>query len=90
MPCFSFAMGIGVPFFNIPVTVIFQKSCADEYRGRFWGFYSSISSVVIPVAYLLGGFIAQRIPLILIIASSGILFLILDLFVVNMREAREP
>jgi MFS family permease len=85
----SFAMGAAMTFFNIPITIIFQKSCADEYRGRFWGFYSSITSLVIPFAYILGGSLAQRIPIVLIFGAAGVLMLLLDLWIISLRELRE-
>jgi MFS transporter, DHA3 family, macrolide efflux protein len=85
----SLVMGTAMTFFNIPITIIFQNSCADDYRGRFWGFYSSITSLVIPFAYVLGGFLAQRIPIVLIFGASGSLLLLVDLWVVNIRELRE-
>jgi MFS family permease len=89
MFCLSIAMGVAVTFFNIPIGIIFQRNTSDEYRGRFWGFYSSITSFTIPVAYLLGGFLAQQLPLVVIFVSSTILLFLLDIWAVNVKEVRE-
>lgn len=54
-----------------------------------WGLYSSITSFVIPLAYILGGSLAQRIPMVLIFGATGVLLLLVDLWVVNLKEVRE-
>jgi DHA3 family macrolide efflux protein-like MFS transporter len=85
----SIPMGVAISFFNIPIGIILQKKTSDEYRGRFWGFFSCLSSLVIPLAYLGGGFLVQRAPIAFAFLGSSAAFLLLDLWVVNAREVRE-
>ena len=82
-------MGYAMTFFNIPTTTIFQRSCEDGYRGRFLGFNSSVSSLVIPFAPILGGSLAQRLPMALKFGAAGILLLMVDLWMLSLRELRE-
>jgi hypothetical protein len=45
--------------------------------------------LVIPFAYILGGSLAQRIPIVLIFGAAGVLMLLLDLWIISLRELRE-
>jgi MFS family permease len=85
----SFAIGLAVTFFNVPINLILQRRTADEYRGRFWGFFSSLISLSVPFGYLAGGALVQRLPLWLIFAASALAILALALWIAGLKELRE-
>jgi MFS transporter, DHA3 family, macrolide efflux protein len=85
----SLVMGVAMTFFVVPVNLIFQKSASDEYRGRFWGFFASISSLAVPAGYLLGGLLTQRIPMAWVLLASAAMFLLLGAWVASLREVRD-
>ncbi|HUX42135.1 MAG TPA: MFS transporter [Rectinemataceae bacterium] len=85
----SFAIGLAVTFFNVPINLILQRRTADEYRGRFWGFFSSLVSLSVPFGYLVGGALVQRLPLRLIFAASALAVLALALWIAGLKELRE-
>jgi MFS transporter, DHA3 family, macrolide efflux protein len=89
MICLSSVMGVAITFFSVPINVIFQKRASDEYRGRFWGFSSSLSSLSIPAGYLAGGILSQKVPLVAIFVASTLMFLLLDLWMASLKELRE-
>ncbi len=85
----SVVIGIAVTFFNIPINVIFQKHTAEEFRGRFWGFYYSLTSLIVPIGYFMGGFLSQNLPLVYVFAGSAVIMLILDIWAVNLKEIKD-
>jgi MFS transporter, DHA3 family, macrolide efflux protein len=85
----SLVLGVATTFFNVPIGIVLQQRAADEFRGRFWGFFGSITSLSIPVGYALGGALTTRVPMWAIFAGSTLVFLALDLWIVNVRELRE-
>ncbi|MDA8410201.1 MAG: MFS transporter [Treponema sp.] len=85
----SFAIGFSVTFINVPITLFLQRRTADEYRGRFWGFFSSLISLSVPLGYLAGGALVQRLPLALIFGVSALAVLLLALWMARSKELRE-
>jgi DHA3 family macrolide efflux protein-like MFS transporter len=82
-------MGIAITFFNIPAMTVFQKYTADEYRGRFWGLQTAVTSFALPVGYLMGGFLAQKVWMGYLFFATAIGVFLLNLWVVNLRELKE-
>jgi DHA3 family macrolide efflux protein-like MFS transporter len=85
----SIIIGIGMISFNIPINVIFQKYTLDEYRGRLWGLQSSIIAFTIGMGYLVGGILAQNVPMGFLFVGSSLALFAIDLWAVNIKEIKE-
>jgi MFS family permease len=84
----SFLLGFAMTFFNVPITIILQKRAIDEFRGRFWGFFGSLSSLSVPIGYLAGAALVRALPLWFAYALSTIGFIILCFWLASLRELR--
>ena len=84
----STIIGISIMFYNIPIAIIFQKSITDEYRGRFWGVHSSLTSFTIPIGLLLGGVLAQSIPMVYLFVFTIASIFVLCVWVTNLTEVK--
>jgi MFS family permease len=85
----SIIVGVGMISFNIPINVIFQKHTLNEYRGRFWGFQSSIIAFSMGMGYLIGGVLAQNVWMGFLFAGSSLAIFTIDLWAVNIKEIKE-
>lgn len=60
---------------NVPLSVLMQKSIEEQYRGRVSGFMGSVSQAVVPLSYVLTGFMVGAVPsFILLLVVSGVMF----------------
>jgi MFS transporter, DHA3 family, macrolide efflux protein len=84
----STIIGILLMFFNIPVNIIFQRFTTDEYRGRFWGIYASITSFSLPAAILLGGFLVKAIPMMFVLILTYSFFFVLNFWITNLKAVK--
>ncbi len=55
-------VGMVVVLVNVPLSVLFQVSLEDEFRGRAMGLFGSLSQGVMPISYLLTGFLLDIVP----------------------------
>jgi MFS family permease len=55
-------IGMVVILVNVPLSVMFQVSLEDEFRGRAMGLFGSLSQGVMPISYLLTGFLLDVVP----------------------------
>lgn len=69
----SAVMGLAMCSMNIPFYVMFQSRVPDEVRGRVMGLVGSLIMAVTPISYLLGGYLAQYIPLYIIGFATSLL-----------------
>lgn len=62
---------------NVPLGVKFQTSVDEAYRGRFFGFLGMMAEGIIPLAYLLFGFLIGILPtyVILYISTTALFIL---------------
>lgn len=81
--------GLSITFFTVSMYTIFQKYTSDEYRGRFWGFQSSLHTFAISIGYFIAGFLAQRVWLGWLFIGVGVSLFIIDLWVVNLKAIKE-
>lgn len=81
--------GLAVACFIIPINTIFQKYTTDEYRGRVWGLQISVITLAGAIGYFIGGFLAQKVGMGFLLAGSAIFVLIIDLWVVSLKEIKE-
>lgn len=69
-------VGLVMPMFNTPFTVLLQEKVGQEFLGRVFGVLSMISSSVMPVAMLVYGPIADMIPIEYLLVGTGSLLLV--------------
>jgi MFS transporter, DHA3 family, macrolide efflux protein len=85
----GFILGLAMPFIFIPLNVLFQKHTLDQYRGRFWGIQSSLTTVMMPIGYFMAGFLAQRTAMMILFAGVAIIMFSVDVWISNVKEMKE-
>ncbi len=70
-------IGLSMPFFNTPATVLLQEQVEPEYMGRIFGVLTMVSSVMMPAGMLIFGPLADIVPIewLLILTGFGMLIL---------------
>ena len=66
-------IGISLPMFTTPSTVLIQQKVEQNFLGRVFGVYGMISSFMMPMGMLLFGPIADSIKIELMLIITGIL-----------------
>lgn len=87
------AIEISFPIFNVPSTVLLQEKVEGDYLGRVFGVLSMISSVMMPVAMLVFGPLADIVRIELLLIVTGILLFIQAFFLIGNKvlvEAGKP
>jgi DHA3 family macrolide efflux protein-like MFS transporter len=85
--------GIAIPIFNTPFTVLLQERVEGDILGREFGVLGMITSVMMPLAMLLFGPLADMIAIEWLLIVSGILIFIEGLLLLRSKEliqAGEP
>lgn len=86
-------VGLAVPVFNTPFTVLLQQRVEPDFMGRVFGVLSMISSSVMPLAMLVYGPIADLIKIEWLLIGTGLLMLVQSLIMLGNRvliEAGNP
>ncbi|MCB2354684.1 MFS transporter [Clostridium estertheticum] len=81
-------MGVFGSFVAIPIASTFQRLIKDEFRGRVNALISTIVVSAIPLGYLLGGFMAEFIPVYIIIVTGAFL-MVITVFMGFVSELKE-
>ncbi|GAP73050.1 efflux transporter protein [Candidatus Symbiothrix dinenymphae] len=77
-------IGITMPLFNTPATVLIQTTVDPGYMGRVFSVIGMISSVMMPLGMLVFGPIADRVSIDIILIGTGIALMLLAIpFVAN-------
>lgn len=79
------AMGITMPMFNTPSTVILQQKVDSDYLGRVFGVLSMIHSSMMPLGMLLFGPLADVIKIETILIGTGILMFSMSFFLLRSK-----
>jgi DHA3 family macrolide efflux protein-like MFS transporter len=74
-------LGLAMPFFNTPATVLFQQKVDPNYLGRVFGVLGMLTSSIMPLSMLLFGPLADIIKVDWIIIASGSLIFVVGLIV---------
>lgn len=86
-------IGIIVPMFNTPATVLLQERVEDAYLGRIFGVNTMIASSLMPLSMLVYGPLADIIPVERLLIITGTLLVIQSLLMQAnraLRRAGEP
>jgi DHA3 family macrolide efflux protein-like MFS transporter len=90
---FMFLIGIALPAFTTPATVLLQQKVEENLLGRVFGVYAMISTSMMPLGMLLFGPAADSIKIEWMLIATGILLFIQGFFMFGNKElikAGEP
>jgi DHA3 family macrolide efflux protein-like MFS transporter len=73
-------VGMGMPLFNTPFTVLLQQNVEEEFLGRIFGVFGMISSSIMPLAMLIYGPIADLMRIEWLLLGTGV-FMLLESFI---------
>lgn len=79
-------IGIAMPFFNTPFTVLLQEKVEGDFLGRVFGVLVMISSITMPLAMLVYGPIADIMKIEWLLIGTGLLMLAQSLFMIANKE----
>ncbi|MGM0903576.1 MAG: MFS transporter [Bacillota bacterium] len=77
---FMAVFGVAMPVFNTPTTVLLQEKVDESYLGRIFGVFGMISTSMMPIGMLIFGPLADVIRVEWLLVGTGVLILILSLF----------
>lgn len=90
---FMAVFGVAVPLFNTPTTVLIQEKVDENYMGRIFGVFGMISTSMMPIGMLIFGPIADVIRIEWLLIGTGLLMLLLSMFLGRNKvliEAGKP
>jgi DHA3 family macrolide efflux protein-like MFS transporter len=73
-------IGITMPIFNTPLTVLLQTNVAGEYMGRVFSVIGMVSSVMMPLGMLVFGPIADKISIDVLLIGTGSALMVVAIF----------
>jgi DHA3 family macrolide efflux protein-like MFS transporter len=91
--CFMGFIGIAMPIFNTPFTVLLQQKVDKDFLGRVFGVFGMITSIMMPVGMLVFGPVADFIKIEWLLIGTGLLLLAQSLFMASNKvliEAGKP
>lgn len=86
-------LGLAMLMFQTPFTVLLQEKVDGDYMGRVFGVLGMLSSSLMPLAMLIFGPLADRIPIERLLIATGVLLgiqSVLMLFDAVLFEAGKP
>jgi DHA3 family macrolide efflux protein-like MFS transporter len=90
---FMALFGVAMPAFNTPTMTMIQEKVDESYLGRIFGVFSMISTSMMPIGMLIFGPIADVIAIEWLLIATGLLILILSIFLGRnqaLLEAGKP
>lgn len=90
---FMAVFGVAMPIFNTPTNVLIQEKVDENFLGRVFGVIGMISTSMMPVGMLIFGPIADVIQIEWLLIGTGLLMLILSVFLGRnqvLLEAGKP
>jgi DHA3 family macrolide efflux protein-like MFS transporter len=73
---FMAVVGVAMPVFNIPSTVLLQEKVEDNYMGRVFGVLTMISSSMMPIGMLVFGPVADYVRIEWLLLGTGLLMFV--------------
>lgn len=86
-------VGIAMPFYNTPSTVLLQEKVEGDYLGRVFGVLGMISTSMMPLGMLVFGPVADLVKIEWLLMGTGLLMFIQAFFLVGTKalvEAGKP
>ncbi len=78
-------IGVIIPFFNTPFTVILQQKIKGDYLGRIFGVFTMISTSAMPLGMLVFGPVADIIKIEWLMIGTGILLFAESFFLLGSK-----
>jgi DHA3 family macrolide efflux protein-like MFS transporter len=82
-------VGLSIPFFNTPSTVLLQEKVEVDFLGRVFGVLGMISSSMMPLGMLIFGPIADVIQIEWLLIGTGFLLFIQGFFLIRSKDLVE-
>lgn len=86
---FMAVFGIAMPIFNTPITVLLQEKVEENYLGRIFGVFGMISTSMMPLGMIIFGPLADLIKIEWLLIGTGLLLLVLTIFLYRNRVLLE-
>lgn len=83
---FMAIIGISMPLFNTPFTVLIQQRVDEAYMGRVFSVFSMISTSVMPIAMLFFGPLSDTVRIEWMLLGTGALMLVEGAFMYTNRR----
>jgi len=86
-------IGIAMPIFNTPSTVLLQEKVEGDFLGRVFGVLGMISSVTMPMGMLIFGPLSDIVRIEWLLMGTGLLLFIQGFFLIGNKvlvEAGKP
>lgn len=86
-------VGIAMPLYNTPATVLLQEKVEGDYLGRIFGVLGMISTSTMPLGMLVFGPTADYVKIEWLLIGTGVLIFILAFFLIGTKalvEAGKP
>jgi DHA3 family macrolide efflux protein-like MFS transporter len=82
-------VGIAVPFFNTPATVMLQRKVEQDFMGRVFGVMSMITGSMMPLGMLVFGPVADIVRIEWLLAGTGIILFLEGFFLIGSKSLAE-
>jgi len=79
-------IGVFIPLYNTPATVLLQQKVEPDYLGRVFGVLGMISSIMMPVGMLVFGPLADIIKIEWLLIVTGLAMVALSFFIYKNKE----
>ena len=83
---FMCIIGIAMPVFNTPSTVLLQQKVEPDYLGRVFGIMGMISSIMMPAGMLIFGPIADFVKIEWLLMGTGLSIILLSWFMIRNKH----
>jgi DHA3 family macrolide efflux protein-like MFS transporter len=90
---FMVLIGLVIPIFNTPATVLLQQKVEEDYLGRVFGVMGMIANSMMPLGMLIFGPLADFIKVEWLLVGTGMLLLVQSFFMLGNKvliEAGSP
>src|SRR5690606_15626289 len=90
---FMVIIGLAMPFFNVPSTVLLQEKVKVDMLGRVFGVLVMISTSMMPLGMMVFGPLADKIDIEWLLIGTGLFLVILVFFLLRSKvltEAGKP
>ena len=84
----NLAAGTAAAFFVVPTYSLFHARTAEQFRGRFWGLEGALRTAAMCAGYFVAGALAQRLPLEVVYAETGVVLAVLSVLVMRLKASQ--
>lgn len=82
-------IGVSIPVFNTPATVLLQEKVEPDYLGRVFGVLGMISSIMMPAGMIIFGPLADIIKIEWLLIGTGLAMVVMSLFIFKSKSLVE-